>query len=100
MNRIIKIPNAYGTEDKYVLRDEYNGFGFYQEKCPTGYFVNQSYLIANEKIKIICESYNNMCKEELLDAIDNYTNTGKFELKVFSYGVGFYRIHPSGKVNI
>ena len=46
MNRIIKIPNVYGTENKYVLRDEYNGFGFYQEKCPTGYFINQSYLIS------------------------------------------------------
>lgn len=100
MNRTIKIPNAYGTEDKYVLRDEYNWFGFYQEKCPTGYFVSQSYLIASEKIKIICESYNNMCKEELLDAIDSYINTGKFELKVFSCGNGSYRIHPNGNANI
>ena len=82
MKRIITIKNSYGEHDKYVLTDEYEGFGIYQEKCPTGYFVSQSWLISNnEGAELVIESYNNLCKEELLDIIDNYNETHRVGVK-------------------
>ena len=66
--RVILARNA----KKYVLTQEYEGFGIYEEVCPSGFHVHQSWLIANDKNALVCESYNNFCKEELLDMIDNY----------------------------
>ena len=84
MKRIVYVPNSYGLSNKkYVLREEYGGFGIYQEKCPAGYFVCQSWLVYNGNIGYISESYNNRCKEELLDSIDKYNETGKFGLHGF-----------------
>lgn len=31
MKRVIKIKNSYGSENKDVLVDEYEGFGIYQK---------------------------------------------------------------------
>jgi len=98
MKNIIKIKNTYGTEDKYVLRSEHEGFGIYAEKTPSGYFVNQSWLISNnENAELVIESYNNLCKEEVLDIIDTYNETGKFGVKALMH-CGALHMHPSGKL--
>ena len=89
MKRLIKFD--CGTIDKlnakkYVLTQEYEGFGIYEEVCPSGYRVHQSWLIANDKNALVCESYNNFCKEELLDMIDNYNQKSNFGTKGFLKG--------------
>ena len=98
MDRIIKIKNGYGNEDKYVLTKEYNGFGIYEEKTPNGFFVHQSWLICNNKdAKLVINSYNHLCKEEVLDIVDNYNETSKFGVKaVKCYGV--FCMHPNGNL--
>ena len=86
MKRIVKIKNAYGTDNKYVLTEEYCGFGIYREKTPSGYFVSQSWLISNNaNAELVIESYNKLCKEELLDIIDTYNETGRFGVKAVMY---------------
>lgn len=96
MKRVIRIINVYGTDDKYVLRDEYDGFGIYQEMTPNGYFVHQDWLISNNKnAEIVIKSYNNLCKEELLDIIDNYNKTNKFGVKAV-VSCGSLCMHPCG----
>lgn len=98
MKRIITIKNTYGTEDKFVLREEYEGFGIYQEKVPTGYFVSQSWLISNNNnAELVIESYNSLCKEELLDIIDNYKATRRFGVKALMH-CGSLHMHPAGKL--
>lgn len=98
MNRVIKIGNIYGTTDKYVLTDEYQGFGIYERKTPNGWFVNQSWLISNNVgAELVIEPYNNVCKEEVLDMIDNYKITHKFGVKAVMH-CGSLRMHPSGKL--
>ena len=97
MKNVIKIKNMYGAEDKYILREEYNGFGIYEKKTPTGYFVNQSWLISNnEKTELVIESYNRICKEEVKDIIDNCNETGRYGVKVFIRN-GVYYMHDAGK---
>lgn len=97
MKRVIYIKNGYSIDDKYVLIDEYNGFGIYEKMTPTGYLISQNWLLSNnDDIKLIIDSYNNICKEELLDMIDNYNNTNKFNVKAVMY-CGLYHMHPNGK---
>lgn len=89
MKRLIKFER--GTIDdlnvkKYVLAQEYEGFGVYEEVCPSGWHVHQSWLIANDKVALICESYNQFCKEELLDMIDNYNSKNNFGTRGFRKG--------------
>lgn len=96
MKRVITIQNVYGTGDKFVLRDEYKGFGIYQEKVPTGYFVNQSWLISNnEGVELVIESFNSLCKEEVLDIIDNYNETHRFGVKAVMH-CGSLHMHDCG----
>lgn len=104
MKRLIKFER--GTIDslnvkKYVLVQEYEGFGIYEEVCPSGYHVHQSWLIANDKNALICNTYNNFCKEELLDMIDNYNEKGKFGTKGSCKGIynnlNVYLAHPNHK---
>lgn len=98
MKRLIKIGNVYGTENKYVLVDEYEGFGIYQYKTPSGYFTHQHWLISNnENAELVIEPYNNICKEEVLDIIDTYNETGKFGVKTVMH-CGALHMHPSGKL--
>ena len=90
MKRVIKF--ECGTIDefnakKFVLAQEYGGFGIYKEVTPYGYRVHQSWLITNDKTALICQSYNNFCKEELLDMIDNYNEEKSFGVKGFYKGV-------------
>lgn len=96
MKRIIKIKNVYGTDDKYVLIDEYNGFGIYEEKTPSGYFKHQSWLISNNKdIELAINSFNRLCKEEVLDIIDNYNETKKLGVKAVMH-CGSFHMHNQG----
>ena len=97
MKRIITIKNTYGTTDKYVLRDEYEGFGIYQEKTPSGYFVHQSWLISNNNVELVIESYNNLCKEEVLDIIDHYNETQRFGVKAVMH-CGSLHMHNCGSL--
>lgn len=98
MKRVIYVPDSLNNK-KYVLRDEYEGFGIYQEKCPSGYFHSQSWLVYNGEIGYISESYNNKCWEELLDTIDNFLETGKFGLHGFMAKVEdkIYGEHPNNR---
>lgn len=98
MKRLVKIRNVYGTEDKYVLIKEYEGFGIYKEKTPSGFFVHQSWLISNnENAELVIQSYNNLCKEELLDIIDNYNTTHRFGVKAVMH-CGSLHMHDCGKL--
>lgn len=97
MKRIIKIKTRM-NEVKFVLREECEGFGLYQEQTPSGYFVNQSWLISdNEKNELVVESYNNQCKEEVLDMIDNMNATGSFGVRATLF-CGSLFMHPCGKL--
>lgn len=98
MKRVVYIKNAYGTTDKYVLTEEYSGFGVYREKTPSGYFVHQSWLISNNAgAELVINSYNNLCKEEVLDIIDNYNESKKFGVKaVMNRGSVF--MHNCGRM--
>ena len=98
MKRIININNTYGTTYKYVLQEEYEGFGIYQHKTPTGFLVHQDWLISNnENAELVIESYNNVCKEDLLDMIDNYNKNGKFGVKAVTH-CGSLHMHNSGSL--
>ena len=100
MKRVIKIKNIYGTENKYVLIEEYAGFGIYQEKVPSGLFIHQSWLISNNTgVELVIPSYNDLCKEELLDMIDNYNETNKFGVKAVM-NCGSLYMHRNGKLVI
>ena len=97
MKRLVKLSDdRLGNKMLYVLKEEYQGFGLYQRKSTNGYLIHQDYMITNDNITIQCQSYNEIIKEELLDAIDNYNNNGNFELKVFKRSENLYYVHPNG----
>lgn len=96
MKRLVYVGNNYGTQDKYVLREEYEGFGVYQHLTPSGYFVHQDWLITNSVITVVAPSYNDFCKEELLDFIDNYNELGKFGIKAIARGNNQYIAYNVG----
>lgn len=105
MKRVIKIEKKYNddlNDLKYVLQQEYEGFGIYQEMCPSGYYKHQSYMITNGKIALLCFPFTNLCKEELLDMIDSYNDSKKFRIKGFEKGkqedLNIYVVHQNGKV--
>lgn len=107
MKRVIKIEKKYNddlNDLKYVLQQEYNGFGIYQEMCPSGYYKHQSYMITNGEIALLCFSFMNLCKEELLDMVDSYNDSKKFGIKGFYKGtqedLNIYVAHQNGKVAI
>lgn len=96
MKRVVYIKNTYCVNNKYVLISKYNGFGIYKEKAPDGCFISQSWLVANdENIRLIIQSYNNYCIEEVLDIIDNYEETGKFGIRTIKRD-GYLLMHYSG----
>lgn len=47
MKRVIYYDDGLNN-NKYILIKEYKGYGIYQRKTPTGYFVSQEYAITNE----------------------------------------------------
>lgn len=98
MKRVMYIEDGLGKK-KYVLRETYNDCGIYQHVTPTGFRVSQDYAITFGDETIMIQSYNNLCKEELLDAIDEYTEYGKFGFMTKRlYGV--YVVHPMGNIEI
>ena len=99
MKRVIKIQMPL-NETKYVLKDEYMGFGIYQEMSPNGYMVRQSWLI-HKKVgvgDIVIQSYNNVCYDEILDMIDSFVESDEFCIKVLksNYDENVLIMHPSG----
>lgn len=100
MSRVMYVPDALNNK-KYILKEKYCDFGVYQEICPSGFYHHQSWLIFNGKIGFVCDSYNQYCKEELLDCIDNYLETGKFGLHGYLAKIQkdavIYGVHPNVK---
>ena len=72
MKRVI---NAFNN--KYILKQEYRGFGVYQEVSPNGLQIAQSFLITNGDIAKAYQSYEHKIIEEMLDIIDDYLDKGK-----------------------
>ena len=100
MRRVIKVQMPM-HENKYVLNQEYNGFGIYQEMSPSGYKVHQSWFIHRDNnigSDIVIQSYNNVCYDELLDMIDSFLESGEFCIKalVSAYDKHVMVMHPSG----
>ena len=96
MQRTIRIQGVL-QEEKYRLKEEYRGVGIYEYITPNGYTVCQHYLICcNDKL-YVSESYNHNDKEDLMDYIDNYLDSGKFGFKAINYG-DHYVVHPSGNL--
>lgn len=98
LDRVIYYDDGLNN-NKYIKRDEYKGWGIYEMKCPSGYYVHQEWLISDGKIKVVIQSYNNYCKEELLNIIDWYIEDGKMGIKAFCKG-DFYIVHQSGNIEI
>lgn len=109
MKRVIFIEDGYGGKSKYVLVKEYDCFGIYQRKCPTGFFVSQDYLVVEDcypyeqaRLIVLSQSYNGLCIEELLDMIDCYAEMGKlYQKTIDKYDAVLQQsikvIHPNGK---
>ena len=70
-----RVLNCFG--DKYILQQEYRGFGVYQECTPSGLLVSQSFLITNGDIAKRYQCYEEKIIEEMLDIIDDYLDKGK-----------------------
>lgn len=85
-----------GKDVKYRLNEVYRNIAIYEEVTPSGYVKSQSWLLVNQRLHIFVQSYNNMCKEELLDAIDMYKEHGTFEFTGFMKLTGFI-VHPNGE---
>ena len=111
MKRVIKIEKKYNdnlNDLKYIFQQEYEGFGIYQEMCPSGYYKHQSYMITNGEVALLSFPFTNLCKEELLDIIDTYIEDkrcpSKFGIKGFHKGtqenLDIYVIHQNGNVEL
>ena len=98
MQRVIYVPDPLNNK-KYILQQEYEGFGIYKEMTPSGYYISQSWLVYNGNIGYISQSYNQKCKEELMETIDNYNQTGKFGLHGFLAKIEdqIYGEHPNNR---
>ena len=81
---------------KYVYDCGDDEAALYQEKCPTGYLVSQSWLLVLDNNYLVCESYNNKCKEEMLDLIDEFNEKGYITIKGFKRENMLPYMHPSG----
>lgn len=97
LKKIVHV-SAYGNTNKYILTKVYKDFGIYEHKSPSGYYINQDWLVYNGTIGFISEPYNNMCFEELTIAIDRYKEKGKFGFHGFkTYLDGIYVVHPNNR---
>ena len=85
-----------GTDVKYRLIETYRDIGVYEEISPSGCCISQSWLLVDQHLYIFIDSYNHMCKEELLDAIDERKDNRWFGFKGFMRLQGFV-VHPNGK---
>lgn len=101
MKRVIYVNNGLNNI-KFELCEEYRGFEIYQERTPSGFLVHQSWVIAPGvgDLPILIESFNNLSKAELLDAIDSYLDDGVgFGFNVF-YKPYAVVVHGAGNDNI
>jgi len=98
MNARVIYFNGVLNREKFVLQKEYKGFGIYEEMTPTGWYIHQSWALSNGEVRLIIESYNNICEAELLDLVDHYTESGRFGVKAMSRGYKDYLMHPNGAV--
>ena len=96
MKRLVYVDGTFGGQDKYILQEQYEGFGIYRHMTPSGYYVHQDWLITNGTITIVAPSYNDFCKEELLDFIDNFNELGTFGIKAIARGNNQYIAHNVG----
>lgn len=98
MRLVVFIKNEFGTDDNYVLLEEYNGFGIYRRKDRGGHFIYNEWILSNNNdAELVIESFNYLGKEKLLNMIDNYNNTKKFGVKAVMY-CGSLRMHPKGQL--
>lgn len=101
MKRVIFLPDSL-NKNKYVLKKEYEGHGIYQHWTPTGYPVHNEWAIVRESdgLTIRIQSYNELCYDEVLDAIDSYNETGKYGIKVIRTLKGlehnYWEMHRTG----
>ena len=96
MNRTINLPNHYGAEDRFVLKEEYGGLGIYQRKTPRGFLVYQHYLITNGNFTVEFPSYSNMFIEDMYDFIDEYNRRGTISTKLIMQSPHRYVQHSIG----
>jgi len=96
MKRVIYMKDRCGNEVKYILRKEYRDFGIYAHMCPNGLFVNQDYLVANDNIKIVSQSYNHKCMDELYDMIDGIIDANTIIYKSLCKDYNLYVLHSAG----
>ena len=100
--RVIYTDGDCGNDkEKFIIKKEYKEFGIYQNMCPSGIYVNNFWLITDGDVYLEIFSYSNYCMEEILDLIDNYTETGEFGVKGFVHyddilNRNIYYIHDSG----
>ena len=100
MKRVMVLDNK-----KYVVDRFYRGHSIYQERTPNGYKVSQSWAVINDDGLIIqIPSYNDVCLEEVLDAIDLAEEEGEYDFKAnkvfYSYTDPVYVVHPNGKERV
>ena len=98
MKRIIRWDDGL-NDRKYILQKEYKEFGIYNRMAPNGFYVHQDWMISDGKITVVCESYNQLCEEELMDMIDLYDADGTFGVKAFSRD-GLFVVHQSANMHI
>ena len=102
MKRVIYLPDEL-NDNKFKLKEEYRGHGVYQKVTPSGYTVQQEWSVvrADDGFMFNIESYNNICYEEVLDAIDNYLDSGKYGFKVLQTAKGrefnYLTVHRCGE---
>jgi len=86
---------------KYKFKEDYQGFDIYSHITQDGIEIHNEWLlhyeprISKSDINIVIYSYNNICFEELFDAIDNYVNNGLLGFKAFEKN-GYTVVHPNG----
>lgn len=81
---------------KYVFNCGDEKAALYQEKCNAGYFISQSWLLVLNNNYLVCDSYNDKCKEEMLDLIDEFNENGYITVKGFKHENAITYIHPNG----
>jgi len=105
MKRVIYLPDEL-NENKHILKEVYKGHGIYRRYTPSGYPVHQEWAIVRESdgFTIVTESYNHLDYEDMLDAIDSYKETGKYQWRCLQTHkgreVGYYNVHIGGTLNL
>lgn len=102
MDKVKRI--EYIENDKYKLKEIYGGFNIYQKITDFDIPICNEWLLRKQcktgmEIKIVIQCYNNITYDELLDAIDNYCETGLFNYKTFERET-YTVVHPNGDVLI